>query len=306
LSRFIKKERDFKRIFITIIIVALASIISVFLYDMYIRIETDKTYKFGTYTANTVSTQNKSSGKSAGNVDNSATITTKNETEGDIIELLENVTETVVGISKLKKAGNSVFTLNSAEDLNLGSGVIVSENGYILSNWHVTGDKLSKCYVTLANGANYEGTVVWADSNLDLSIVKIEMINLKYASLYDSDNLRIGQEVYAIGNPIGFEFQRTVTKGIISAVNRTIKIEEGEDVAYLEDLVQTDATINPGNSGGPLINTERKSSSNKYNKNNISRRDRLCRTNKFNKTNNRKFCNNRRIPRSKFRHVWFW
>jgi len=57
--------------------------------------------------------------------------------------------------------------------------------------------------------------------------------------------LKIGQSVYAIGNPIGFEFQRTVTKGIISAVNRTIKIEEADDVAYLEDLVQTDATINP-------------------------------------------------------------
>ncbi|WP_305133308.1 S1C family serine protease, partial [Thomasclavelia cocleata] len=63
-----------------------------------------------------------------------------------------------------------------------------------------------------------------------------------------------GEKVYAIGNPIGFEFRRTVTGGIISAVDRTIKIEENDKVSYMEDLIQTDATINPGNSGGPLIN----------------------------------------------------
>lgn len=240
MSRFIKKERDFKRIFIMIGIVILTAISSVFLYDMYIKIETNSNYKFGTYTVNTVSTQSSGNKENLNNISNGLLLS-----ENDIVEILENVTDTVVGISKIKNIGNSVFTLNSTADLNLGSGVIVSSNGYILSNWHVTGDKLSKCFVTLATGASYEGTVVWADSNLDLSIVKIQMINLKYAELSDSDNLKIGQNVYAIGNPIGFEFQRTVTKGIISAVNRTIKVEEGEKVAYLEDLVQTDATINP-------------------------------------------------------------
>lgn len=69
----------------------------------------------------------------------------------------------------------------------------------------------------------------------------------------DSDQIKVGETVYAIGNPIGFEFQRTVTSGIISAKNRTIKLEEGDKKTYLEDLIQTDATINPGNSGGPLI-----------------------------------------------------
>lgn len=251
MSRFIKKERDIKRIFITIGVVALTAIVSVFLYDMYIRIETNGNHKFGTYTINTVSTQNGESENSGENVDN--LLEYYKIVENNTVKILENVTDTVVGISKIKNIGNSVFTLNSAEDLNLGSGVIVSSNGYIVSNWHVTGDKLSKCYVTLASGANYEGTVVWADSDLDLSIVKIEMINLPYAELSDSDELKIGQNVFAIGNPIGFEFQRTVTQGIISAVNRTIKIEEGEEVSYLEDLIQTDATINPGNSGGPLI-----------------------------------------------------
>lgn len=79
---------------------------------------------------------------------------------------------------------------------------------------------------------------------------------MKYAVLGDSDNIRVGEKVYAIGNPIGFEFERTVTSGIISAVNRTIKIEEDEDVSYMSNLIQTDATINLGNSGGPLINID--------------------------------------------------
>lgn len=241
MSRFIKKERDFKRIFIMIGIVALTAILSVLLYDMYIKIDTNPNYKLGTYTVNTVSTSNNNNEKNI----NSNSLNSFSILENNIVQILEDVTDTVVGISKMKNIGNSVFTLNSAADLNLGSGVIVSSNGYILSNWHVTGDKFSECFVTLPSGATYDGRVVWADSNLDLSIVKIEMINLKYATLSDSDDLKVGQSVYAIGNPIGFEFQRSVTKGIISAVNRTIKIEEGEDVAYLEDLVQTDATINP-------------------------------------------------------------
>lgn len=258
MTRYIRKERDFKRIFITVGIVALTAILSVCLYDMYIKIDTNPNYNLGTYTANTISTQNNTQNNSSvkslmnNNSDNLSIL------ENNIVQTLEEVTDTVVGISKMRNIGNSVFTLNSASDLNLGSGVIVSNNGYILSNWHVTGEKLSRCYVTLSSGATYEGTVVWADSNLDLSIVKIEATDLEYATLSDSDNVKVGQSVYAIGNPIGFEFQRTVTRGIISAVNRTIKIEEGEDVAYLEDLIQTDATINPGNSGGPLIDIEGK------------------------------------------------
>ena len=252
MSRFIKKERDIKRIFITIGVVALTAIVSVFLYDMYIRIETNGNHKFGTYTINTVSAQNGESENSGENVDN--LLEYYKIVENNTIKILENVTDTVVGISKIKNIGNSVFTLNSAEDLNLGSGVIVSSNGYIVSNWHVTGDKLSKCYVTLASGANYEGTVVWADSDLDLSIVKISAIGLDYIKIGDSDAVRVADKVYAIGNPIGLEFQRTVTSGIISGLNRTIKIDEENKSSYMEDLIQTDATINPGNSGGPLIN----------------------------------------------------
>ena len=138
------------------------------------------------------------------------------------------------------------------------AGVIVSDNGYILTNEHVSGKKYSNCYVTLSNGKNYNATVVWSDSDIDLSIVKINANGLNYIELGDSDDAKIGQVVYAIGNPIGFEFRQTVTSGIISGLNRTIKIEEGELESYMEDLIQTDATINPGNSGGPLINSEGK------------------------------------------------
>lgn len=173
-----------------------------------------------------------------------------------IADTVEEVTSCVVGISKIKNTGATIFLNDSTTQLGLGTGVIVSENGYILSNEHVTGAKYSNCFVTLENGRNYSANVVWSDSSLDLSISKINVKNLPYAKLGDSNNVRVGEEVYAIGNPIGYEFQRTVTAGIISAVNRTIRIDENEISTYMEDLIQTDATINPGNSGGPLINPD--------------------------------------------------
>lgn len=170
-----------------------------------------------------------------------------------VADVIEETTKKVVGISKLKNAGNSILSKSTESELGLGTGMIITENGYILSNEHVTGEKYSKCYVTLENGNTYDGTVVWSDSDLDLSITKINAKNLEYVTLGDSSQIRVGETVYAIGNPIGFEFRRTVTSGIISAKNRTIKIEETDKSSYMTDLIQTDATINPGNSGGPLI-----------------------------------------------------
>jgi S1-C subfamily serine protease len=170
--------------------------------------------------------------------------------------MIEDVSICVVGISKLKDNGNTVFLQDGTTELGLGTGIIVTEDGYILTNEHVSGAKYSKCYVTLESGKTYNANVVWSDSDLDLSIIKINAKGLSYATLGDSDQVKVGENVYAIGNPIGFEFRRTVTSGIISAVNRTIKIEEDEKVSYMEDLIQTDATINPGNSGGPLINVD--------------------------------------------------
>lgn len=171
----------------------------------------------------------------------------------EIADIIEETTPKIVGISKLKDTGSSIFSKNTESELGLGTGFIVTEDGYILSNAHVTGSKYSKCYITLENGNNYDGTVVWSDEDLDLSLTKINSKNLKYVTIGDSNKIRVGEIVYAIGNPIGYEFRRTVTSGIISAKNRTIKIEEQGKSSYMTDLIQTDATINPGNSGGVLI-----------------------------------------------------
>ena len=234
-----KKQSKFKRIFLNFILIIIVVAASIFIYDMYTNIDV--------YSAE--EEENKaiklSSNKSDVQLD-----------EEDATKVLEKTIKCVVGISKIKNTGSSIFLNNSTSELGLGTGMIVSENGYILTNWHVAGNKYSNCYVTLDNGSVYNGNVMWADSDLDLAIIKISASNLNYISLGDSDNIKIGEKTYAIGNPIGVEFQRTVTSGIISGVNRTVKIEEDNEASYMEDLIQTDATINPGNSGGPLINTK--------------------------------------------------
>lgn len=184
----------------------------------------------------------------AKNVDNST------DNKISTVDMLENITKSVVGISKLSSTGGSILNNVKSDDLGLGTGIIVSSNGYILSNCHVTGEKYSNCYVTV-NENTYNGTVQWSDVNLDLSIVKIGANDLNYASLGDSSSIKVGENVFAIGNPIGYEFRKTVTSGIISALNRTIKIDENDSTSYISDLIQTDATINPGNSGGPLVST---------------------------------------------------
>lgn len=235
MARFKKTKFEVKRFINMFLIVVLSVISSIVLYDMYLKIDT----KPDTYA--------------------NATRTSANppveEKKFDIVEEMENLTDCVVGISKIKNIGSSIFAKNSEADLGIGSGVIVSQNGYILTNWHVSGDRYNNCYVTLADGASYNGSVVWVDKDLDISIIKINREGLKHINLGDSDAIKIGQPVYAIGNPIGFEFQRSVTSGIISAKNRTIKLEENGQLSYMEDLIQTDATINPGNSGGPLIDS---------------------------------------------------
>lgn len=230
----VEKKHKFRNILIFIVVMILVSFFSIKIYDIYLGVEV----------------------KSYG-----ATEDIKNINDGekgsvnDAPSVLEKATKNVVGISKIKNNGSTIFSSKTTEEeLGLGSGVIVSENGYIITNKHVAGNKYSNCYVTLDNGKVFNGNVVWADADLDLAIVKINAKGLSYMNLGDSNNIKVGQAVYAIGNPIGYEFQRTVTSGIISGVNRTIKIEEKNSAVYMENLIQTDATINPGNSGGPLIN----------------------------------------------------
>lgn len=233
-----KRKNTRKKIIITAIILILLWVLGFYLYTIYTKIEI-KTSDYETQ--KTLSTENEQ------------TVEEVQEKSTKIADIIEKTTQSVVGISKLKNVGNSIFGTSSEEELGLGTGVVVSEDGYILSNEHVTGGKYSKCYITLENGNTYDGTVMWSDSDIDLSITKINAKNLQTITLGDPENTRVGETVYAIGNPIGYEFRRTVTSGIISAKNRTIKIEESEQASYMTDLIQTDATINPGNSGGPLI-----------------------------------------------------
>lgn len=228
-----KGQKIIKTLEIIAILILIISFI-VLAYCVYISFTTEKNYA-SEYTAELTS------------------ITNKTE-EKDISTLIENVNNAVVGISRIADKGTTIFLQDGASNLGLGTGFIVSNDGYIVTNQHVSGEKNSTCYVTLESGKTYKASVVWADVDLDLSIIKINVNNLDYLILGDSDKIKIAEQVYAIGNPIGFEFQRTVTSGIISGLNRTIKIEEDGKTSYMEDLIQTDATINPGNSGGPLIN----------------------------------------------------
>ena len=232
----VKKSKIKSFIFIIIFIITL-TISSYYLYIVYNKIEITPEYEIK-YNQSTFDVQ---------------TVDSVIDNNESISNMLKRVSQSVVGISKLKTRSNTIFSSNFIDELGLGTGIIVSSNGYILSNCHVTGEKYSTCYITLDNGSTYEGSVVWCDTNLDLSISKIKANNLTYATIGDSASIKTGETVYAIGNPIGYEFRRTITSGIISATNRTIKIEENDNISYMTDLIQTDASINPGNSGGPLI-----------------------------------------------------
>ena len=230
-----KKIRNFS---IIILIVCALIGVSYFIYNTYSKIEITPDYEIS-HTESTTYIE---------------TVENIEQESKTIADVLENVSQSVVGISRIKSHSNSVFSsTGSVDELGLGTGIIVSSNGYILSNCHVTGETHSTCYVTLENGYTYECTVLWCDVNLDLSISKIDAINLPYATIGNSSNIKPGETVFAIGNPIGYEFRKTITSGIISATNRTIRIEENNQISFMTDLIQTDASINPGNSGGPLI-----------------------------------------------------
>lgn len=235
-------KHSFKNMLILFGIMLLTGILSIGLYILYEGID------IASYEAPSISQSTNSTA-----IRTIQTVEEIKEESTQIADMVEEVTSCVVGISKIKNAGSTIFLEDSTSSLGLGTGVIVSSDGYILSNEHVTGSKYSNCYVTLEDGRTFTASVLWSDSSIDLSISKINAKNLPYASLGDSDNVRVGEIVYAIGNPIGYEFQRTVTAGIISALNRTVRIDENNTSTYMEDLIQTDATINPGNSGGPLI-----------------------------------------------------
>jgi len=133
----------------------------------------------------------------------------------------------------------------------LGSGIIVTEDGYILTNHHVAG-KADVITVILYDNREFEARLVGSDSLTDVAVIKIEEQNLQPARIGDSDRIEIGEWVLAVGAPLGIRFRSTVTSGIVSAIGRNLNIIQ--DGFGVEDFIQTDAAINPGNSGGPLVN----------------------------------------------------
>ena len=162
----------------------------------------------------------------------------------------QKATKTVVEITTIETQ-RDLFS-GQRDVQGVGSGVIIDSNGYILTNSHVIGDGNARSItVQFENGDKRDGQVLWNDPALDLAVVKVNATRLPVADLGDSDNLIIGEPVVAIGNPLGLGLQRTVTSGIVSGLNRTIRVDRYNTI---EDLIQTNASINPGNSGGPLLN----------------------------------------------------
>jgi len=171
--------------------------------------------------------------------------------EKGVLDVLEKVSKSVVNISTVKLVHHVFYQTVPVK--GMGSGTIVDSKGYILTNNHVV-HGAEKIAVTLWNGEVLEGKLVGACTVHDIAVVKVDKESLTAAELGDSSELRVGQRVYAIGNPFGLAGGPTVTSGVVSAVNRTIESES----EMLENLVQTDAAINPGNSGGPLVSLDGK------------------------------------------------
>lgn len=136
-----------------------------------------------------------------------------------------------------------------------GSGVIIRQDGYIVTNNHVVADATS-IEVTLNNNKTYEARVIGTDSATDVALIKIDAEGLPCLQLADSDKLRLGEWVLAIGSPLGEELRSTITAGIVSAKGRSMPNYQGE--FKIESFIQTDAAVNPGNSGGALVNKEGK------------------------------------------------
>ena len=174
--------------------------------------------------------------------------------------IYEKVEPSVVGISTTsERQVSTFFGWGSQTQIvqGIGTGFIVDEDGYILTNSHVVNDGQTRTLtVSLTDGREVNGTVLWNDSSLDLAVVKIEADHLQAAELGDSDEIAIGQYAGAIGNPMSLDFSRSFTQGVISGLNRTITVTDGTKQTTMENLIQTDATINSGNSGGPLLNAK--------------------------------------------------
>lgn len=179
-----------------------------------------------------------------------AIVINTNDNLSTVTAVAKKAMSSVVGITTVET--QNVWPFDSRDVSGVGSGVIIDSKGYILTNSHVIADGNAKeITVLFENGEQVNGSVLWNDATLDLAIVKVNVNNLPVAELGDSDDLEVGEIAIAIGNPLGLEFERTVTSGIISGLNRSVTVENR---VVIDNLIQTDASINPGNSGGPLLN----------------------------------------------------
>jgi serine protease Do len=169
--------------------------------------------------------------------------------EEKILDVLEKVTQSVVHINTVRVVNDYYHRTMPIQ--GSGSGFILEPNGHIVTNAHVI-RQVRKIGVVLWDNTPVEGSILGICRSIDVAVVKIDSNDLPSVSLGDSNKLRAGQQVYAIGNPFGLVGGPTVTSGVISALNRTI---QSRTVSFT-GLVQTDAAINPGNSGGPLVDTE--------------------------------------------------
>nr|WP_231036358.1 trypsin-like peptidase domain-containing protein [Pectinatus sottacetonis] len=166
-----------------------------------------------------------------------------------VVRAAKAVGPAVVGITN-KAVARDWFNNQVEISQGVGSGVIFKSDGYIVTNNHVIAGA-KEITVSLADGRTLPGKLVGTDPVTDIAVVKIDAKNLPVAKFGNSDDIMVGEPAIAIGNPMGLEFQGSVTAGVISALNRTLNIGEGR-----VKLLQTDAAINPGNSGGALVNAD--------------------------------------------------
>lgn len=174
--------------------------------------------------------------------------------ENPVVAVAKIAGPSVVGVS-VKYYEQSMFTGQLAEGESQGSGIIYSEDGYIITNYHVIEDAINSSSaivkITLSNEEEYEAEIVGSDEVTDLALLKIDAKGLTAATFGKSSELEVGELAVAIGNPLGQEFAGSVTVGYVSALNRSITTD-----GRTYHVIQTDAAINPGNSGGALVNSK--------------------------------------------------